>query len=112
MAVAARECWNWLSRARRWWRPVVREQRRAILPGIVDGSVQFCLELTEPDAGSNLIAISSRPPRRRGPPAARPDRAGERRLDDRLKTLPAWAARRLLDHRLGNQAQLRETDLL
>lgn len=35
------------------------EQRRAILPGIVDGSVQFCLELTEPDAGSNVIAISS-----------------------------------------------------
>jgi acyl-CoA dehydrogenase len=59
MAVAARECWNRLSRARRWWRPVVREQRRAILPGIVDGSVQLCLELTEPDAGSNLIAISS-----------------------------------------------------
>jgi acyl-CoA dehydrogenase len=59
MAVAARECWNRLSRARRWWRPVVREQRRAILPGIVDGSVQFCLELTEPDAGSNVIAISS-----------------------------------------------------
>jgi acyl-CoA dehydrogenase len=80
--VAARECWNGLSRARRWWRPVVRgdvplpfvtpglaattlakhgteEQRRAILPGIVEGSVQFCLELTAPDAGSNVIAISS-----------------------------------------------------
>jgi alkylation response protein AidB-like acyl-CoA dehydrogenase len=44
--VAARECWNSLSRARRWWR-------------LVDGSVQFCLELTKPDAGSNVIAISS-----------------------------------------------------
>ena len=44
--MAARECWKWLSRARRWW-------------CLVDGSVQLCFELTEPDAGSNVIAISS-----------------------------------------------------
>ncbi|NPC97541.1 acyl-CoA dehydrogenase family protein [Nocardioides sp. zg-DK7169] len=33
------------------------EQRREILPGVADGSTQFCLALTEPDAGSNAIEI-------------------------------------------------------
>ena len=36
------------------------EQKRAILPGIVTGDVQFCLGLTEPDAGSNAIEITTR----------------------------------------------------
>lgn len=33
------------------------EQKRRILPGLADGSIQFCLALTEPDAGSNAIEI-------------------------------------------------------
>ncbi|HWU20529.1 MAG TPA: acyl-CoA dehydrogenase family protein [Nocardioides sp.] len=33
------------------------EQKQRILPGLADGSVQFCLALTEPDAGSNAIEI-------------------------------------------------------
>jgi acyl-CoA dehydrogenase len=33
-------------------------QKQAILPGIADGSIQFCFALTEPDAGSNAIEIS------------------------------------------------------
>jgi acyl-CoA dehydrogenase len=36
------------------------EQRRAILPGVADGSVQFSLGLTEPDAGSDALAITTR----------------------------------------------------
>jgi len=36
------------------------EQRRAILPGVAAGDTQFCLGLTEPDAGSNAIEISTR----------------------------------------------------
>src|SRR5688572_18207636 len=35
------------------------EQRRALLPGIATGETQFCLALTEPDAGSNAIEIST-----------------------------------------------------
>jgi acyl-CoA dehydrogenase len=34
-------------------------QKREILPGIVTGETQFCLALTEPDAGSNAIEIST-----------------------------------------------------
>jgi acyl-CoA dehydrogenase len=34
-------------------------QKQAILPGIADGSIQFCFALTEPDAGSNAIEIST-----------------------------------------------------
>lgn len=33
------------------------EQKQRILPGLADGTVQFCLALTEPDAGSNAIEI-------------------------------------------------------
>jgi acyl-CoA dehydrogenase len=36
------------------------EQKRSILPGIATGDVQFCLGLTEPDAGSNAIEITTR----------------------------------------------------
>ncbi|RBY97778.1 acyl-CoA dehydrogenase [Blastococcus sp. TF02-8] len=35
------------------------EQKAAILPGVADGSVQFALGLTEPDAGSNALEIST-----------------------------------------------------
>lgn len=35
------------------------EQKRAILPGVADGSVQFSFGLTEPDAGSNALAITT-----------------------------------------------------
>jgi acyl-CoA dehydrogenase len=35
------------------------EQKREILPGIATGDVQFCLALTEPDAGSNAIEITT-----------------------------------------------------
>ena len=34
-------------------------QRRALLPGIASGQTQFCMALTEPDAGSNAIEIST-----------------------------------------------------
>jgi acyl-CoA dehydrogenase len=33
------------------------EQKQAILPGIASGDTQFCMALTEPDAGSNALAI-------------------------------------------------------
>ena len=33
------------------------EQKQRILPGLAAGSLQFCLALTEPDAGSNAIEI-------------------------------------------------------
>ncbi|MDO9458066.1 acyl-CoA dehydrogenase family protein [Nocardioides sp.] len=33
------------------------EQKQRILPGLAEGTVQFCLALTEPDAGSNAIEI-------------------------------------------------------
>jgi acyl-CoA dehydrogenase len=36
------------------------EQQRMILPGVATGDVQFCLALTEPDAGSNAIEITTR----------------------------------------------------
>ncbi|WP_370248961.1 acyl-CoA dehydrogenase family protein [Nocardioides sp.] len=36
-----------------------RAQQEAILPGVVTGDVQFCLALTEPDAGSNALAITT-----------------------------------------------------
>src|SRR5205085_8071932 len=35
------------------------EQKQRILPGIADGSIQFCFALTEPDAGSNAIEITT-----------------------------------------------------
>lgn len=35
------------------------EQKRAILPGIAAGDTQFCMALTEPDAGSNALAITT-----------------------------------------------------
>jgi acyl-CoA dehydrogenase len=35
------------------------EQREAILPGVATGDVQFCLALTEPDAGSNALEITT-----------------------------------------------------
>ncbi|MFF4362868.1 acyl-CoA dehydrogenase family protein [Streptomyces sp. NPDC001351] len=35
------------------------EQKREILPGIAAGDVQFCFALTEPDAGSNAIEITT-----------------------------------------------------
>jgi acyl-CoA dehydrogenase len=35
------------------------EQKRAILPGIASGDIQFCFALTEPDAGSNAIEIKT-----------------------------------------------------
>lgn len=35
------------------------EQKRRILPGLAAGELQFCFALTEPDAGSNAINIST-----------------------------------------------------
>lgn len=35
------------------------EQKRRILPGLAEGALQFCLALTEPDAGSNAIEIKT-----------------------------------------------------
>jgi acyl-CoA dehydrogenase len=35
------------------------EQKREILPGVATGETQFCLALTEPDAGSNAIEITT-----------------------------------------------------
>ena len=35
------------------------EQKQRILPGLAEGAVQFCLALTEPDAGSNAIEIKT-----------------------------------------------------
>lgn len=35
------------------------EQRAAILPGVATGQSQFCLALTEPDAGSNAVEITT-----------------------------------------------------
>lgn len=35
------------------------EQKQAILPGIASGDTQFCMALTEPDAGSNALAITT-----------------------------------------------------
>jgi acyl-CoA dehydrogenase len=35
------------------------EQKEAILPGVATGNVQFCLALTEPDAGSNALEITT-----------------------------------------------------
>ena len=35
------------------------EQKQRLLPGLATGSLQFCLALTEPDAGSNAIEIST-----------------------------------------------------
>jgi acyl-CoA dehydrogenase len=35
------------------------EQKRRILPGLAEGTVQFCFALTEPDAGSNAIEITT-----------------------------------------------------
>jgi acyl-CoA dehydrogenase len=36
------------------------QQKRELLPGMATGSVQTCFALTEPDAGSNALAISTR----------------------------------------------------
>lgn len=44
-------------------------EQKALLPGLMDGSVTFCMALTEPDAGSNALAIST---------FAKPDGAGWR----------------------------------
>jgi len=35
------------------------QQKKDILPGIASGDVQFCFALTEPDAGSNAIEITT-----------------------------------------------------
>lgn len=35
------------------------EQKQRILPGLAEGTLQFCLALTEPDAGSNAIEITT-----------------------------------------------------
>lgn len=35
------------------------EQKRRILPGVATGETQFCMALTEPDAGSNAIEITT-----------------------------------------------------
>lgn len=35
-------------------------QKERYLPGIVDGSLEFCMGLTEPDAGTNTLAIETR----------------------------------------------------
>ena len=35
------------------------EMRRDLLPGISDGSVQCCMALTEPDAGTNSLEITT-----------------------------------------------------
>lgn len=35
------------------------EQKAAILPGVATGQSQFCLALTEPDAGSNAVEITT-----------------------------------------------------
>ncbi|GGO93912.1 acyl-CoA dehydrogenase [Nocardioides phosphati] len=35
------------------------EQKQRILPGLATGELQFCLALTEPDAGSNAIEITT-----------------------------------------------------
>ena len=35
------------------------EQRKEILPGVAAGETQFCMALTEPDAGSNAIEIAT-----------------------------------------------------
>ena len=35
------------------------EQRQRLLPGLATGELQFCLALTEPDAGSNAIEITT-----------------------------------------------------
>ena len=35
------------------------EQKKLILPGLATGELQFCLALTEPDAGSNAIEITT-----------------------------------------------------
>jgi acyl-CoA dehydrogenase len=45
------------------------EAKRALLPGLVRGEITFCMALTEPDAGSNTLAITT---------SARPDGNGWR----------------------------------
>jgi acyl-CoA dehydrogenase len=35
------------------------EQKQRILPGLAEGTIQFCFALTEPDAGSNAIEITT-----------------------------------------------------
>jgi len=35
------------------------EQKQQILPGLASGDLQFCMALTEPDAGSNAIEITT-----------------------------------------------------
>lgn len=35
------------------------DQKREILPGVARGEVEFCFALTEPDAGSNALAITT-----------------------------------------------------
>ncbi|MBS4754656.1 acyl-CoA/acyl-ACP dehydrogenase [Nocardioides sp. zg-ZUI104] len=55
------------------------EQKQRILPGLAEGRLQFCLALTEPDAGSNAIEIKT---------AARPD--PERPGDFLVKGQKVW----------------------
>jgi len=35
------------------------EQKRTLLPGLVSGKINFCMALTEPDAGSNTLEMRS-----------------------------------------------------
>ncbi len=66
------------------------EQKQQILPGLASGEIQFSFGLTEPDAGSNAIEISTSA-RRDGRPTGLPDQGPEdldlqrraRRLDGR-----------------------------
>jgi acyl-CoA dehydrogenase len=35
------------------------EMKRTLLPGLIDGSITFCMALTEPDAGSNSLEVTT-----------------------------------------------------
>ena len=36
------------------------EQRRRLLPGLIDGSLIGCLAMTEPEAGSDVMSMRTR----------------------------------------------------
>jgi acyl-CoA dehydrogenase len=57
------------------------EQKQRILPALAEGRVQFCLALTEPDAGSNALAIRT---------AARRDPASSGSGDFLIKGQKIW----------------------
>lgn len=60
------------------------EQKQRILPGLAAGDIQFCFALTEPDAGSNAIEITT---------AARPDPStgsGQADADFLIKGQKVW----------------------